>query len=67
MIQGIGVALSFSLAGADVVVAGYPAAMFTLAGIASVALLVLLVGVPETARRAEPHRRLISALPNLVR
>jgi predicted MFS family arabinose efflux permease len=64
MIQGIGVALSFSLAGADVVVAGYPAAMFTLAGIASVALLVLLVGVPETARRAEPQRRLISALPN---
>ena len=49
MVQGIGGALSPTLAGAMVVTAGYHVAMFALTGIAVVALVLLVVGVPETA------------------
>ncbi|MDT7677961.1 MAG: hypothetical protein QOD82_5863 [Pseudonocardiales bacterium] len=55
MIQGIGAALSTTLAGAIIVVGGYRTAMLTLTGIAVLALTLLVVTVPETAQRpSEP-------------
>lgn len=55
MIQGIGAALSTTLAGAIIVVGGYHTAMLTLTGIAVLALALLVVTVPETAQRpSEP-------------
>jgi MFS family permease len=46
--QGIGAALSTTLAGVVVVQAGYSAAFLTLAGVALVGALVLFFGMPET-------------------
>jgi MFS family permease len=51
--QGLGAALSASLAGAVVVGAGYPAAFLTLGGIAAVGFLGYLLLMPET-RPAAP-------------
>lgn len=48
-IQGIGAALSPSIAGVVAVAAGFHIALFVLAGIAVLALIVFVVGVPETA------------------
>jgi len=50
--QGIGAALSTTLAGVVVVHAGYSAAFLTLAGVALVGALVLFFGMPETLVRA---------------
>jgi hypothetical protein len=60
MIQGIGAAVFTTLAGAVIVVGGYDAAMAALTGIAVLALVLLIVGVPETARHSgePPGRRL---------
>lgn len=46
--QGIGAALSTTLAGAIIVLGGYNLAFLSLAGIAVAALLLFLVAVPET-------------------
>jgi hypothetical protein len=55
MIQGIGAALSTTLAGAIIVAGGYHTATLTLTGIAVLALTLLVVTVPETAQRpSEP-------------
>jgi MFS family permease len=52
--QGIGAALSTTLAGVVVVHAGYSAAFLTLAAVAVAGALVFFFGMPETkARRAE--------------
>lgn len=48
MVQGIGGALSPTLAGAIDAAAGYGAAMWALTGIATLALALLVVAVPET-------------------
>lgn len=48
MVQGIGGALSPTLAGAIDAAAGYGAAMWALTGIAVVALILLVLAVPET-------------------
>jgi len=50
--QGIGAALSTTLAGVVVVHAGYSAAFLTLAAIAFVGALVFLFGMPETCARS---------------
>ena len=47
--QGIGAALSNTVAGVIVVQAGYSAAFLMLAGVAVVACVVFLVAMPETA------------------
>lgn len=52
MIQGIGAAVSTTLAGAIIVLGGYTTAMAALTGIAMLALILLIVGVPETAHRS---------------
>jgi MFS family permease len=53
--QGIGAALSTTLAGVVVVHAGYSAAFLTLAGVALVGALLFFFGMPETlVRTAEP-------------
>jgi MFS family permease len=53
--QGIGAALSTTLAGIVVVHAGYSAAFLTLAGVALVGALLFFFGMPETlVRTAEP-------------
>jgi MFS family permease len=52
--QGIGAALSTSLAGLVVVRAGYDAAFLALGGVALVAFVLFLVAMPET--RAAAHR-----------
>ena len=49
--QGIGAALSTTLAGIVVVQAGYSAAFLTLAGVASVGLALYFFVMPETERR----------------
>jgi MFS family permease len=59
--QGIGAALSTTLAGLVVVHAGYSAAFLTLAAVAALGLFVFLFGVRETrppsdTRRAPPDR-----------
>jgi hypothetical protein len=46
--QGIGAALSTTLAGVVVVYAGYSAAFLTLAGVALIGALVFFFGMPET-------------------
>jgi MFS family permease len=46
--QGIGAALSTTLAGIVVVHAGYGAAFLTLAGVATLGALVFFFGMPET-------------------
>jgi predicted MFS family arabinose efflux permease len=51
MVQGIGAAVSTTLAGAIIVVGGYNVAMLALTGIALVALVLLVVAVPETRQR----------------
>jgi MFS family permease len=48
-IQGIGAALSPGLAGLVAVAAGFHVSLFMLAGIAVAALIVFVLGVPETA------------------
>ena len=48
-LQGIGAALSPTLAGFIAVAAGFHVALFVLSGIAVLALIVFVVGVPETA------------------
>lgn len=55
MVQGIGAAVSTTLAGAIIVLGGYTTAMGVLTGGIAVLALVLLVigGVPETAHRAD--------------
>jgi MFS family permease len=54
--QGIGAALSTTLAGIVVVRAGYSAAFLTLAGVALVGGLVFFFGMPETlVRAADSH------------
>jgi MFS family permease len=50
--QGIGAALSTTLAGLVVVHAGYNAAFLTLAGIAILGVLVFFFGMPETLPRS---------------
>jgi MFS family permease len=52
MIQGIGAAVSTTLAGAIIVAGGYTTAMAVLTGIAVLALVLLVMGVPETAHPA---------------
>jgi MFS family permease len=63
-IQGIGAALSHSVAGFIVVTAGYDVAFLTLAAIACAACATCLVSMPETRRRgspyAQPHVRAIN-------
>ena len=66
--QGIGAALSTTLAGVVVVHAGYSAAFLTLAGVALVGALAFFFGMPETlmhtaesldgGRNQEPVRRI---------
>ncbi|WP_222622194.1 MFS transporter [Mycolicibacterium fluoranthenivorans] len=53
MVQGIGAAVSTTLAGAIIVLGGYTTAMGVLTGIAVLALVLLVIGVPETAHRAD--------------
>jgi MFS family permease len=53
MIQGIGAAVSTTLAGAIIVVGGYTTAMGALTAIAILALVLLVIGVPETAHRGD--------------
>jgi MFS family permease len=48
--QGIGAALSTTLAGTVVVYAGYSAAFLTLAAVATIGLLVFFFAMPETGR-----------------
>ncbi len=48
-VQGIGAALSPTLAGVVAVAAGFHVALFVLAGVAVLALVVFVIGVPETA------------------
>jgi predicted MFS family arabinose efflux permease len=57
-IQGIGAALSHSVAGGIVVTAGYDVAFLTLAAIACTAFATCLVGMPETRRCDSFHARL---------
>jgi MFS family permease len=51
--QGVGAALSATLAGSIVFGAGYPAAFLTLGAIAGLGFLGYLFAMPETLRRAE--------------
>jgi MFS family permease len=51
--QGIGAALSTTLAGVVVVHAGYGAAFLSLAAVAAVGLVVFMVAMPETRTRDE--------------
>ncbi|BBY26834.1 MFS transporter [Mycolicibacterium sediminis] len=53
MVQGIGGALSPTLAGAVFAASGYQAAMLTLTAISVVALGILYFGVPETRRSSD--------------
>ena len=55
--QGIGAALSTTLAGGVVVHAGYSAAFLTLAGVALVGALVFFLGMPETFAREQESPR----------
>lgn len=52
-LQGIGAALSPTLAGFVAVAAGFHVALWVLAGIAVLALIVFVLGVPETANLSE--------------
>ena len=54
--QGVGAALSTTLAGLVVVHAGYGAAFLTLAAVATVGLVVFMVAMPET-RTDQPAQR----------
>jgi MFS family permease len=54
--QGVGAALSTTLAGLVVVHAGYGAAFLTLAAVAAVGLVVFMVAMPET-RTEQPAQR----------
>ena len=53
--QGLGAALSASLAGVTIVWAGYPAAFLTLAAIAALGFMLYAWRMPET-RRDETRR-----------
>ena len=55
-VQGLGGALSATLAGALIVAGGYDLAFLVLAGIAAAGLLVYLLAMPETARRSSITR-----------
>jgi MFS family permease len=55
--QGIGAALSTTLAGIVVVHAGYSAAFVTLAAVAAAGLLLFLFAMPETAPTESPSAR----------
>jgi predicted MFS family arabinose efflux permease len=55
--QGIGAALSTSVAGLIVVTAGYSAAFLTLAGVGMAGLLLCLVGLREPGRAPPPEAR----------
>jgi MFS family permease len=57
--QGIGAALSTSLAGLVVVKAGYSAAFLTLGAIAAIAALACFVLLPETAAASATAKRLM--------
>jgi MFS family permease len=62
--QGIGAALSTTLAGLVVVHAGYSAAFLTLAAVAAVGLVVFMVAMPETRtpdESAQPDRNAAAA------
>jgi hypothetical protein len=63
MIQGIGAALSTTLAGAIIVVGGYDTAMVALTSIAVLALILRMVAVPETAQRPSKPPAPTLALP----
>jgi MFS family permease len=54
--QGIGAALSTTLAGIVVVHAGYSAAFLTLAGVAAAGLLLFLVAMPESLAQPKETR-----------
>jgi MFS family permease len=54
--QGIGAALSTTLAGLVVVEAGYTAAFLTLAAVAAVGCVVLMVAMPETRTQPSAQR-----------
>ena len=51
-LQGIGAALSTSLAGAVIVAGGFTMAFVVLTAVAVLALIVFAIGVPETAHRS---------------
>jgi MFS family permease len=55
--QGIGAALSTTLAGIVVVHAGYSAAFLTLAGVAAAGVLLFFVAMPETLAQPKETRR----------
>ncbi|WP_185976293.1 MFS transporter [Mycolicibacterium sp. 018/SC-01/001] len=63
MVQGIGGALSPTLAGAIDAAAGYGAAMWALTGIATVALVLLVVAVPETRASSDGPPEVSDAKP----
>jgi sugar phosphate permease len=48
--QGLGAALSASLAGAIIVAAGYSVSFLTLAAIAGVGFVLYLIAMPETKK-----------------
>jgi MFS family permease len=56
--QGVGAALSTTLAGLVVVHAGYSAAFITLGGVAAVGAVVFLFAMPETRDRGLGRRQL---------
>jgi MFS family permease len=68
--QGIGAALSTTLAGLVVVYAGYSAAFLTLAGVAALGLLLFFFAMPETmiASEADDQRkaRTVARLPKMA-
>jgi MFS family permease len=53
-VQGIGGSLSNIVAGLIVVTAGYAAAFLTLAAVAMIALVIMLVAMPETGGKGVP-------------
>jgi predicted MFS family arabinose efflux permease len=63
-IQGAAVAVSSWLAGLVVVEASYSAAFLALAGVAGLALLTLLLGLPETRPAGAAERRPIDIKPS---
>jgi MFS family permease len=61
--QGIGAALSTTVAGFVVVSAGYSAAFLTLAGVAGAGLLLFWLAMPETGDEFLDHRRAAASGP----
>ena len=54
-VQGVGAALSATLAGLIIVAAGYSVAFLVLAGLAGLGLILLLLVMPETRDRGVSH------------